>query len=200
MGDPDDGTPHQHVERLQAGPSRAPWGARVPAGLRLLAVAVVALVVGAAAGGGAVLRWQARPEPMPARADEHAVELVLFAAGAVRPGAGGSEAGAGPLRVDGALLLTGAVTSTILAIEGPRRGFEVRVPALPMTVSPSERYQAVSLDLVVRDCGTARRWTPGDRPFTVTWRDEYGRTHLDRAGDFGRPVARSLVRHVDAVC
>ena len=37
-------------------------------------------------------------------------------------------------------------------------------------------------------------------PFTIKWRDEYGDPHLDRAGDFGRSMAISLIRYIDAVC
>jgi hypothetical protein len=69
-----------------------------------------------------------------------------------------------------------------------------------VTVSPSDRFQSVDLRIVVRDCEAAARWTAGDRPFTIRWRDEYGEAHLDRAGDFDRSTAISLTRHIDAVC
>ena len=44
------------------------------------------------------------------------------------------------------------------------------------------------------------QWTPDDRAFTITWRDEFGREHLDRAGDFEKSMAILLVRYVDGVC
>lgn len=167
------------------------------------AAAVVALVIGVIAGGGGVLWWQSRPEPEqppPLRADEHAVELVLFGADPPRAHPRGHESAAGPLHVDGAFLLSGLVASTILSIDTPDHGLEVRAPALPATVSPTDRFHSIRLEIVVRDCRAATRWTPGDRPFTIRWRDEHGRSHLDRAGDFGRAMAGSLVRYIDDAC
>jgi hypothetical protein len=77
----------------------------------------------------------------------------------------------------------------------------VRVPALPVTVSPTARYQSVELRLVVRDCRAASRWALDvDRPFTIAWRDEDGRVHLDRAGDFDRSLAIPLLRYIDSSC
>lgn len=105
-----------------------------------------------------------------------------------------------PLQVDGAFLLSGTVTSTVLSINNPDDSLDVRTPALPVTVSPTARFQAVSLRIVVRDCKVANRWTPAGRPFSITWRDEYGKEHMDSAGDFDRSMADSLVRYVDAVC
>jgi hypothetical protein len=92
------------------------------------------------------------------------------------------------------------VTSTVLEIATPGDGLGVRAPALPLTVSPTRRLQSLDLTIVVRDCEAAARWTPDDRPFTITWRDEYDRVHMDRAGDFDRSMARSLSRYVDTVC
>jgi hypothetical protein len=105
-----------------------------------------------------------------------------------------------PLSVDGALLLSGGLTSKVVEIGALGRGLVVRAPSLPVTVSPTDRFQSVSLKIIVRDCHAAARWTPADRPFIIRWRDEYGNSHLDRAGDFGEPVAISLVRYIDAVC
>lgn len=163
-------------------------------------MAFLAFLIGVGAGGGAVLWWQARPVPLPARTDEHAVELVLFGVvpPSTRPGA--SKAGVRALQVDGAVLLSGRVTSTVLEIGSLDRSLEVRASALPVAVSPADRFQSVDLRLIVRDCEAASRWAPDDRPFTIEWRDEYGRAHLDRAGDFGRSTAISLIRYIDAVC
>jgi len=58
----------------------------------------------------------------------------------------------------------------------------------------------LDLQVIVGDCKAATRWTPKDRPFTIAWRDEYGREHLDRAGDFDRAMATALIRHINAVC
>jgi len=137
-----------------------------------------------------VLWWQDQPEPDPVRVDEHAVELVLFD---VVPGSS-------PLQVGGALLLSGGVTSTVLEMGALERGLEVRARDLPVTVSSTDRFRSVNLAIIVRDCESATRWVPGDRPFTVRWRDEFGEVHLDRAGDFDRSLASSLVRYVDAAC
>jgi hypothetical protein len=163
-------------------------------------VAPVAFVLGVAAGAGTVLWWQAEPTPAPFRADEHDVELVLFEAvpPATLPGGTGSEAG--PLHLDGALLLSGAVASTVSRIEATNPSLDVWAPALPLTVSRTDRFRAVSLRIGVQDCETATRWEPADRPFTITWRDEFDRLHTDRAGDFGRSTATSLIRYIDAVC
>jgi hypothetical protein len=92
------------------------------------------------------------------------------------------------------------VTSTVLEIGALERSLEVRARDLPVTVSSTDRFQSVSLGIIVRDCEAATRWVPGDRPFTVRWRDEFGEVHLDRAGDFDRSLASSLVRYVDAAC
>ena len=199
MRDPDDDTAQQPTETLQVGPSRPPSFQKVPTKWRPHAVAFLAFVLGVAAGAGAVLWWQARPAPSPFRPDEHAVELMLFEAVPPRTHPTGWETDNSPLHVNGALLLSGAVTSTVLGIDSPD-SLDVRAPALPLTVSPTGRYQSVTLQIIVRDCEAALRWTPGDRPFTITWRDEYGRVHEDRAGDFDRSIAVSLVRYIDAMC
>ena len=96
--------------------------------------------------------------------------------------------------------MSGGSTSTVVEIGALDRSLDVRAPQLPVTVSPTGRFQSVELSIIVRDCKAATRWAPTDRPFTVNWRDEYGETHLDRAGDFGRSVAISLTRYIDAVC
>jgi hypothetical protein len=147
-----------------------------------------------------VLWWQARPAPPPFRADEHAVELMLFEAVPPRTHPSGGESEISPLQVDSAFLLSGAVTSTVLTISNPDHSLDVRAPALPVTVSPTARFQSVNLKIIVRDCKAATRWTPVDRPFIITWRDEYGKRHLDRAGDFDKSMATSLIRYIDAVC
>ncbi len=198
--DPDDHTAQQPTETLQVGPSRPPLFQEVPTQWRQHAVAFLGFVLGVAAGGGAVLWWQPRPAPSPFRADEHAVELMLFEAVPPRTPPSGWESGTSPLQVDSAFFLSGAATSTVLTISNPDPSFDVRVPALPVTVSPTARFQSVNLTIIVRDCQAATRWTPVDRPFTITWRDEYGKGHLDRAGDFDGAMARSLIRYIDAVC
>jgi hypothetical protein len=195
--DLDGGVGRQPTETLQVGSSRPPllenrW--------RRPAAAFLAFVVGVAAGGGAVLWWQAEPEPPPpSRPDEHAVELILFEAEPSRTHPGGAESETSPLQVDGAVLLSGLVTSTVLGI-GLGDGLDVRAPGLPATVSPTDRFQSVNLMILVRDCKVATQWTPGDRPFTIRWRDDFGRAHLDRAGDFGTTMANSLIRYIDGAC
>jgi len=163
-------------------------------------VAPVALVLGVAAGASTVLWWQAEPAPTPFRADQHDVELVLFEAvpPATLPGGKGSEAG--PLQIDGALLLSGTVASTVSRIEATNPSLDVSARTLPVTVSPTDRFRSVELWISVRDCERATGWEPADRPFTITWRDEFDRMHTDRAGDFGRSTATSLLRYIDAVC
>lgn len=169
-------------------------------------MAFLALVIGLAAGAGVVLWGQAGPAPSPTapsppiRADEHAVELVLFEAAPPRrrPRDAGPEFG--PLHVDGATLLSGLVSSTVLRINNADDSLGVRAPALPVRVSPTARLQSVELKITVRDCRAASQWRPVDRPFTITWRDQYGQAHLDRAGDFDRSIARSLTRYIALVC
>ncbi len=198
--EPDDHTAQQPTETLQVGPSRPTLFQKVPTEWRQHAVAFLAFVLGVAAGGGAVLWRQARPAPPPFRVDEHAVELILFKAVPPRTHPRGWESEISPMQVNSALLLSGAVTSTVLTINNPDHSLDVRAPALPLTVSPTARFQSVNLKIMVRDCKAATRWTPVDRPFTITWRDEYGMGHLDRAGDFDRSIASSLIRYIDAVC
>jgi hypothetical protein len=105
-----------------------------------------------------------------------------------------------PLDVDAALLMSGGTTSTVVRVDALDESLTVTAAELPVTVSPSSRFQSVDLTIRVRDCTTATRSPPGDRPFTIEWRDEYGETHLDKAGDFGRAMAFSLIRYIDAVC
>ena len=114
----------------------------------------------------------------------------------------GSQSEAGiPFEVDGALLLSGVVTSTVQRIGTPGQTLGVRARALPLTVSSTARFQPVSLEIVVRDCRAASRWTADvERPFTIAWQDEDGRAHLDRAGDFDRSLATSLVRYITRSC
>ena len=173
---------------------------KLPARSRQPAVALLALLLGAAIGAGSVLWWPQGPGPTPILADEHAVELVLFDATPTRMPPGRWNSGFAPLRVDGAILLTGALASTVSRIGALDDSLEIRAPALPVTVSPTARYESVTLQIFVRDCEAASAWTPGDRPFAITWRDEHGREHLDRAGDFDRSLGDSLTRHIDAVC
>ncbi len=147
-----------------------------------------------------MLWTRGQPAPPPIQADEHAVELVLFEAEPPRTYPSGRESDIAPLQVDGALLLSGLVTSTVLGIGVLDGSLDVRARALPVTVSPTGRYQSVNLKISVRDCKAATGWTPGDRPFSLRWRDEYGQAHFDKAGDFGRSLASSLSRYIDAVC
>lgn len=163
-------------------------------------MAFLAFVVGLAAGGGAVLWSQAQPAPRHVGLDEHAVELLLFQAVPPRTYPNGRESDTGALQVEGAVLLSGSVTSTVVWIGILDGSLDVRAPDLPVTVSPTGRLQSVNLRILVRDCKSATRWTPGDRPFSVRWRDEFGRAHLDRAGDHGKAVANSLISYIDAVC
>jgi hypothetical protein len=181
------------METLQSGPSRPPVWERVPAKRRALAVVLVALVLGVVVGAGVTVWRQSEPEPATFRPDEHAVELVLFQE---LP----SHSSERSLHVDGALLLAGLVTSTVVAISASGSGLGVRISSLPVTVSPTRRFQEVALAVVVRDCKAAMAWTPRARPFVIAWRDEYGREHMDRAGDFGPSMAESLTRHIDAAC
>lgn len=189
MRDLEAGTAHGEAETLTLG---AAGGS--PDRTRLVAVAVLCLALGAVAGGFGALWWEARPEPAAPPADEHAVELLLFAA---EPRGRGADR---VLRVDGALLMSGRSTSTVQSVDPPHDSFVVRAPALPVTVSPAARYQPLDLLVTVRDCSGASRWTPVERPFTITWRDEHGKVHLDRAGDFDRSVAAAMTGYVDAVC
>jgi hypothetical protein len=172
---------------------------KVPAKWQQPAVAFVAFLLGLVAGGGADLWRQAGPAPPAFRLDEHDVELVLIEAEAPRVHPERRGLGVSPQEVDGALLLSGGLTSTVFEIGALDRSLEIRAPSLPATVSPTSRLQPVSFEIIVRDCKAASRWEPGDRPFTIRWRDKYG-AHLDRAGDFGRPMANSLIRYIDAVC
>ena len=198
--DHDDCVQQRPPEALHAGRSRPPLFERIPPAWHQAAVAFAVLLFGVAAGGGAVLWWQARPAPPPFRADEHGVELVLFEVLPQRRHPSGRESDVSPLQIDGALLLSGGPTSTVLGIDALVHGLAVRAPSLPVTISPTGRFQPVTLEITVRDCRSARLWTPGDHPFTIRWRDEFDTTHLDTAGDFGRTVAMSLIRYTDAVC
>lgn len=200
MRDPDEGGAQQPAETLQASPTRFSLFEVVLSKWRQPARSFLAFLLGVAVGGGAMLWWQARPAPPALRADEHAVELVLFDAGSPRTRPGAATSDVSPLQVDGGLLLSGGTTSTVLEIGALGRSLDVNAPALPVTVSPTGRYRSVDLRIIVRDCKLATRWQAGDRPFTLRWRDEYGEGHLDRAGDFGRSVAVSLIRYIDAVC
>lgn len=199
MREPVDGRAPQPAETLQVGPSRPPLSERVPDRWRLPLVVGVSLLLGAVAGAGAVLWSQADPpERAPFRGDEHAVELVLLEVAPGRPGTGSTSAPT--LHLGAGLLLSGVVTSTVLSIDPPGDWLEVRAPALPVTVSPSGRFRSLDLELVIGDCEPATGWTPRDRSFTLTWRDEHARLHLDRAGDFDKTLGRALARHVDAAC
>jgi hypothetical protein len=200
VGDPHDEMAQQPPETLQVGPARPSWFEKVPTKWRQRAVPLLVFVLGVAAGGGAVLWSTDRTSPSPFRPDEHAVELMLFKAEPPRAEARGRGLEFSPLHVAGAVLLSGAITSTVLRIHPPDPSLEVRAPALPVTISPTARLQLVNLRIIVRDCKAATRWAPDDRAFTITWRDEFGREHVDRAGDFEKSMAISLVRYVDAVC
>ena len=204
MGEFDGHPARPPPETLQGGPSRPSWLDAIPSSWRPRALVVLAFLVGVAVGGGALFWWQGRPVP-PSTAerpdplsllDEHAVELVLFRATSSPPAGAGSTPA--PLRVGGAVILSGVVTSTVSRIEST--SLEIRAAALPVTVSPSTRFQVIELEITVQDCPAAARWRPTDRPLLIVWRDEYGKEHLDRAGDFNRSASRSVVRYIAAVC
>ncbi len=193
MRDPGDPTGQQSTETLQVRPSRSPLFRRVPTRWSQPAVVLLAFVLGVATGGGAALWQQARPSPHPVhslRVDEHAVELILFEAERPRTSSSGHGSVIRWLQVESAVLLSGLVTPTVLKIDHPGLAFDVRAPALPVTVRPATRLRSLDLKVIVRDCRAASQWTPGDRPFTITWRDEHGRTHLDMAGDFDTSTAQ----------
>jgi hypothetical protein len=136
---------------------------------------LVGFVLGVVTCGGAVLARQTLSEPPPIRPDEHAVELLLFQAELPRTHARGRDSEEGLLQVDSALLLSGLQTSTVLKIGiTAGQGLGLKAPGLPVTVSPTSRFQLVNLKIIVRECKVATRWRPGDRPFVITWRDEYG--------------------------
>jgi hypothetical protein len=209
VGNRDEYSAQQPPETLQLGPSRSSLLQKLPAPWRQYAAASLAFVLGVVAGGGAMLWWQSPPAPPPSgeRADqqprwfdEHAVELILLEPAAPRTPPSGSKSEASLLHVHSAFLLSGAMTSTVLSIDSPDQSLDVRVPALPVTVSPTTRYQLVDLELIFRDCKAATRWAPVDRPFTISWQDEFGREHVDTAGDLDRSTAASLIRYIDAGC
>ncbi len=193
MRDPDDGSTEGATERLQAGPSRPPLFPPLPVRWRLRAAAAGVFALGVAAGVGTKLWWQEDPETPPRfRGDDHSVELVLFEA--VAPD------DTGPLLVRGALLLSGSITSTVSSIELLGKSVDIRTPRLPVTVSPSDRFQSFTMRITVSDCEVAGRWGPADRPFVIEWQDGLDREHTDRAGDFDRSIANELLRYIDVVC
>lgn len=104
------------------------------------------------------------------------------------------------LYVDSGLLLSGLVTSTVMSIEMPGDLLTVRAPGLPQTVSPDRRFHPMTLEITVGDCESARGWSSVDRPFAITWTDEIGRWHMDRAGDSVPAMADTIVRFIEAVC
>jgi hypothetical protein len=200
--DPSDPAGQRSTETLQVGRSR-PLFRRVPTRGQQPAVVLLALLLGVAIGGGAALWQQGRPSPRPAfsvRVDEHAVELILLGAVGPRTHRSGPGSEINSLQVESAVLLSGLVTSTVLKIDSAGPALDVRAPALPVTVRPTARFWLLDLQVIVRDCKAATRWTPEDRPFTIAWRDEHGRKHLDRAGDFDRAMATALIRYINAVC
>lgn len=206
MVDHDDHSGQGQSETLQGGPSRPPLLHRFPARWRPPAVAVVAFVLGVAVAGAVVLGWQAPTPPsesadrQPGSFDEHGVDLILLQAPRPRPPSSGSRTEVDTLQVASAFFLSGDLTSTVLRIEAPERSLDIRAPDLPVTVSPTSRYELVNLEIVVRDCRAATRWRPEDRPFLITWRGENGQEHLDRAGELDRSMATAWTILIDAVC
>ena len=161
---------------------------------------LLALALGVAAGASAVHRWGAEPAPSAFSVDEHDVELLLFEATPARNPRRGQGTDAGPLRVHAAIFLSGAQTSTVTTINNPGGGLDVRAVGLPVEVSSDARFRSIDLAISVRDCAAATGWTPVDRPFRIAWRDDDGREHVDRGGDFDRTFARALVDYIDLAC
>lgn len=104
------------------------------------------------------------------------------------------------MHVDSGLLLSGLVTSTVMSIEMPGDLLTVRARGLPATVSPDRRFHPITLEITVGDCESARGWSPPDRPLAITWTDELGRWHMDRAGDSVPAMADTIARFIEEVC
>lgn len=193
-------------ETLRGGPARAPLLEGVQARWRLPVVAVLAFALGAG-GAGALIVGLPAPSPPTQNPsgesgsfDEHDVELILFQASRARPRGGRSASRGRAVHLESAVFLSGGLTSTLLTIEALEPSLDIRASALPVTISPSNRYQLIVLEIIVRDCAAATQWTPSDRPFFITWRDELEKEHLDRAGEFNRTTATSLTRQVETTC
>ncbi|UPK75598.1 hypothetical protein MU582_02870 [Nocardioidaceae bacterium SCSIO 66511] len=159
-----------------------------------------ALILGAAAGVGAVLWLEDEPKPDAHVPHEHAVELVLLGQSASRVTQTAEPPIRGVVAVDAAVLLSGAVTSTVTDIKNLDRRLAVRAEGLPLTVSPADRFQLVDLEVKVRDCTAASNDESLDLPFTIAWRDEYGREHTDSAGDMNGAIRRELTGFIDQAC
>lgn len=193
-------------ETLRGGPARPPLFERIPVRRRLPLVAVLAFALGAGGAGALVVGRQATSPPVqnsssePGSFDEHDVELILFQASRARPRGGSSQSRGRVVHLESAVFLSGGLTSTILTVEALEPSLDIRASALPVTISPSNRYQLIALEIIIRDCEAANEWTPADRPFFITWRDELGKEHLDRAGEFNPTTATSLTREVNNAC
>ncbi|WP_028660816.1 hypothetical protein [Nocardioides insulae] len=174
----------------------------VPGRWRTPLAGVLGLIVGGVGTLAVLAALDRRPDsatPAPLRVDEHSVELILTRTANPRPGQGEEVVPVG-LHLDGVVLLSGSVRSTVLWIDAPGGGLEVVTAGLPLTVDTSSRLSPVSLSVAVRDCAAALRWEPADRPFTIAWRDEYDGEHVDRAGDFDQSVGEALERFITASC
>lgn len=191
-------------ETLQVGPDRPPLWQRVPDRWRQTAVVLLALALGMLLGAVVTHTWREDPAPAPrephepVRTHEHDVELVVL--GAVLPERVTPERATRPLRLRAAVLLSGNEPSEVVDIDSLDGSLVVSVEGLPFTVSPSDRLHAVALEVVPRDCAAARRWPPDARPFAVTWQDQDGVEHTDRAGDHQPAAARAVRRYAKAAC
>ena len=178
-------------ETLEGGPAAPGPDAR----RRLVGVA---LALGGAVVGAAVVLSVTRSDPDPVPAPPAAVSSdvrLVVTATADRPVAEDA------LWVDAVLLLAGGPDrATVTRVHRPGDSLDIRVPELPVELTPAEPFALVRLRIAPRDCRLADMWTPSARPFTVTWRSGDGRQRSGQGGDHDADMELAWLNHMDEVC
>ena len=192
---------------LQSGPTRAPLLDRLPPTWRRGGIVVLALVLGAIGGGGAVWwsqGWFPRDAGVPSPPAVAGAEVRLVLSEVVaspqpirRNGTGEND----PLLIDGILLHSrGPGTATITRIHRSSASLAIRVSELPVRLSVNHSFERIRLEITARDCGLASEWTPSAQPFTLTWQDAHGGTHRATGGDHDASMEIGMMRYFDRVC
>lgn len=105
------------------------------------------------------------------------------------------------LWLDGVLVyVQGSGAVTVTRVHRPGGALRVRVPDLPLRLTPESTFERIQMSVSPRECRLASMWTPSARPFTLTWRTGDGSWRSNSVGDHNASMELTWLAHMDSVC